>query len=235
MEQDFIYWRHPTIPGIKIEEVTGGEGYSGGIWLEMARQLYCENGKDEYREIGHFATGAPFLFGESSRISITHCPGLFAVATLAPTPETDLSEYSARTALGIDAERNDRKQVLNVRERFLSQKELDMIPGDDLQANIQAWTIKEAAYKAMLREGLDFQNGIIIEHLSKIGPPVPVFDPADFGLPKSEKQLPEEFFGEVTIMPLQVKLTTYSYLSDDFLISLAYSLDCARFGKTADK
>ncbi len=36
---DFIYWRHPTIPGIKVEEITGGEYYKGKVWLDMARQV----------------------------------------------------------------------------------------------------------------------------------------------------------------------------------------------------
>ena len=43
---DFIYWRHPTIPGIKVEEITGGEYYKGKVWLDMARQVYCENGRE---------------------------------------------------------------------------------------------------------------------------------------------------------------------------------------------
>lgn len=24
-DSDFIYWRHPTVPGIKVEEVSGGD------------------------------------------------------------------------------------------------------------------------------------------------------------------------------------------------------------------
>ena len=47
--EDFVYWRHPTLPGIKVEEVTEGEDFKGPAWLDMARQIYCENGRDEYR------------------------------------------------------------------------------------------------------------------------------------------------------------------------------------------
>lgn len=163
MEEDFIYWRHPTLPGIKVEEISGGETRKGATWLEMARQVYCENGRDSYREIGHFHNGAPFLFGEQSRISVTHCPGLLAVATLPSTPEVELGVYSRRAALGIDAERSDRRQVLDVRERFLSERELEMIPADDVRMNILAWTLKEAAYKAAFCEGLDLRRDIAIE------------------------------------------------------------------------
>ena len=100
METEFIYWRHPSLPGIKVEEVSGGEDRQGNVWLEMARQIYCENGKDTYREIGHFHNGTPFLYGEQGRISVTHCRGLLAVATLPPTPEVELGVFSERTALG---------------------------------------------------------------------------------------------------------------------------------------
>ena len=231
MEEDFIYWRHPSVPGIKIEEVTGGERYKGGVWLEMARQLYCENGKDEYREIGHFANGAPFLYGEPARISVTHCPGLFAVATLAPTPDADLAEFNPLTALGIDAERSDREQVLKVRDRFLSPAELEMIPADGVLLNVQAWTLKEALYKARLLEGLDFRKDIVIRKLPKLGPPTPVFDAAEFGLPRGQKKLPEEFFGEATVAGEEFRV--YSYLSDgesvSYVVSLAYSPASARY------
>ena len=246
---DLIYWRHPTVPAIKIEEVTDGEGDYGKYWLEAARQIYCENGRDEYREIGHFKNGAPFLYGEPSRISITHCEGLFAVATLPPTPDIDLSKFDPHTAMGIDAERIDRSQVLKVRERFLSDDELAMIPADDLRLNIQAWTVKEAVYKAGLCSGTDLRKDIRIERLPKFGPPTLVFDAKEFGLPKGQKELPEDFFGEATIVirdfsvdsvdepgkerGINQKFRLYSYLSDEFLITLAWSPLCCRFGKSS--
>lgn len=218
---ELVYWRHPTVPGIKVEEVSEGGMYKDKLWLEMARQLYCENGRDEYREIGHFSNGAPFLYGQPNRISITHCKGLYAVATLAPTPDLDLSEFSEFSALGIDAERVDRNQVLKIREKFLSVEELRDVPADDVAMNVLAWTIKEAAYKALLTPGLDFREEIRIERLPRLAPPVPVFNPGDFGLPADKKTLPESFFGEVTAN--NVKLKIYSYLSDDFIVTLAYT------------
>ncbi|MDE7403139.1 MAG: 4'-phosphopantetheinyl transferase superfamily protein [Muribaculaceae bacterium] len=229
---DFIYWRHPTPPGIKVEEITGGDYYKGDTWRQMAVQLYGENGKEAYREIGHYNSGAPFLINESSRISITHCPGLWAVATLPSTPEVNLNEFSSRACLGIDAERADRSQVLRLRERFLNSVELNMIDADDLTSNIMAWTMKEAAYKAALTPGLDFREQIVIKRMPKLGPPTPVFDAGEFGLPKGTKNIPEDFFGdtELFIQERVIKLRVYSYISDDFIVTLCYSPNCAKFG-----
>lgn len=257
---DFVYWRHPSVPGIKIEEITGGEHYKGQVWLEMARQLYCENGREAYREIGHFNNGAPFLYGESSRISITHCSGLLAVATLPDTPEVSLGMFSERTAMGIDAERADRRQVLNVRRRFLSDDELAMIPADGIEPNVIAWTVKEAAYKAAFIPGLDFRENIRIRRMPRLAPPTPVFDPLEYGLPAGAKEIPEDFFGEVVIVAgknggdggraavpdsdvvgqvekdgslANITLRVYSYMSDDFIVTLCYAPRCAKFGRSA--
>lgn len=229
-DPDFIYWRHPTVPGIKVEEVTGGDIYKGEVWREMALQVYCENGREAYREVGHYPNGAPFLYGEASRISITHCEGLLTVATLPPTPEVELSSFSQRAAMGIDAERRDRAQVLKVRERFLSEDELSLADADDVEANVLAWTVKEAAYKAMLSPGLDFRKDIRIVKMPVPGPAVPVFRCADFGLPDNVKEIPEEFFGEVRVGGEILKV--WSYLSDNFIVTLCYSPRCAKFGKT---
>lgn len=223
MEQEFIYWPHPTPVGIKVEEVSGMESKSGKVWREMALQIYCENGRDGFRELGHFSNGAPFLFGTPSRISLTHTDHLLAVATLPKTPEADLAKYNPRTALGIDAERLDRRQVVNVRDRFLSAEELEMIAEDNLEANIVAWTCKEALYKAAMTEGLDFRKNIILESLPLIdrqmnlpGAPVPVKGKAKLILPTEEE-------------PQDMEL--YSYESDGCCVTLAFSPKCAKFGR----
>lgn len=131
----------------------------------MAGQVYAENGKDDYRVLSYLPCGAPVLEGEHSRISLTHTDHLMAVATLPPTPEIDLRQFNQRSALGIDAEKLDREQVLKVRPRFLADEELAMIPETDLRANLLAWTAKEAVWKAMLTPGLDFQKAIVIKRL----------------------------------------------------------------------
>lgn len=44
METEFIYWRHHTLPGIKVEEICGGENRPMSLWREMAYQVYSETG-----------------------------------------------------------------------------------------------------------------------------------------------------------------------------------------------
>lgn len=223
METEFIYWRHHTLPGIKVEEVCGGEDRSLKLWIEMAYQVYSENGKEGYREIGHFRNGAPFLVGETGRISITHTGRFMAVATLPDTPEVDLSVFSERAALGIDAERADREQTLRVREKFLSNQEQQMIDKDDVKMNVMAWTAKEALYKAAMQEGLDFKNDIRILSLPKIGPAVPVYDKNEFDPIRTGEAV-------VKIEDKEYPFVLYTYESEGNIVTLAYSPRCAKFG-----
>lgn len=218
------------MPCIKVEEITEGEDYKGAAWMDMARQIYGENGKENYREIRHFDNGAPYVAGSMARISLTHCPGLLAIATLPDTPEVPLAEYSDRAALGIDAERSDRAQVLKVRERFLSSAELETIAADSVPDNILAWTVKEAAYKAALTAGLDMRYNIAIVRMPVLGPATPVYDSAEF------PDFDENSYGRVKVTDAdgnEREFIIYSYRSEDFIISLAYSPRSARFNKTA--
>lgn len=223
METEYIYWRHHTLPGIKVEEVCGAEDKPLPLWLKMAYQIYCENGKETYREIGHFRNGAPFLTGETCRISITHTGRFLAIATLPSTPEVNLMQFNDRAAMGIDAEDKSRAQVLKVRNRFLSAEELSEIPDDNVVQNVLAWTCKEAIYKAALCEGIDFANAIRIEKLPKLGPAAPLKD-----APALDTLLGEGLFidGEQTH-----KFNLYSYESEGNIVTLAYSPKCAKFGR----
>lgn len=223
METEFIYWRHHTLPGIKVEEVCGGEDRSLKLWIEMAYQVYSENGKEGYRELGHFRNGAPFLVGETGRISITHTGRFMAVATLPDTPEVDLSVFSERAALGIDAERADREQTLRVRNKFLSDDEQQMIDKDDVKKNVMAWTAKEALYKAAMQDGLDFKNDIRILSLPKIGPAVPVYDKNVFDPIRTGEAV-------VKIEDKEYPFVLYTYESEGNIVTLAYSPRCAKFG-----
>lgn len=222
METEFIYWPHPTPAGIKVEEVSGMETRQGDLWRRMALQIYCENGRDGFREIGHFPDGAPFLFSTPARISITHTGHLLAVASLPKTPEADLGVFSPRTAMGIDAESLGRSQVMRVRDKFLSEEE-KALTGDSLERNIVAWTAKEALYKAALTPGLDFREGIRI-----------------ISLPEIDRQMnipgaPQPVTGQARILMAgeEVEMNLYSYLSDDYCVTLAYSPKCAKFGRKA--
>ena len=223
--EEFIYWPHPTPVGIRVEEVCGMESKSGRLWEEMAKQIYCENGRDGFREIGHFANGAPFLFGLTTRISITHTGHLLAVASLPKTPEADLSEFAPRTALGIDAERADRQQVLKVRDRFLNDAEKEIVKADDVTANVIAWTAKEALYKAAMTSGLDLRSDLIITKMPEIdrkmnlpGAPAPVLGKAI-----------------IRLGDLEYDMELYTYESEGetekYIVTLAYSPKCAKYSR----
>lgn len=240
METEFIYWRHPTPVGIKVEEISGMENKSGKLWRDMAMQIYCENGVDGFREIGHFANGAPFLFGLTSRISITHTAHLLAVATLPKTPEANLSQFAPRTAMGIDAERLDREQVLRVRDKFLSDEEKAIVSEDSLEANIIAWTSKEALYKAAMTEGLDFRNDITIKSLPAIdrqmnlpGAPAPIIGKAQVLVADMRNHQDESPATEIRKEVVEMEL--YSYESEGCCVTIAYSPKCAKFGRKASK
>lgn len=211
METEFIYWRHSTPVGIQVEEVSGCEQKHGDVWRAMALQVYCENGRDGYREVGHLQDGAPILCHEPVRISISHTGHLLVVASLPRTPEATLSRFSPRTALGVDAESWDRAQVLKIRERFLSAAELEMVPADDLEANIVAWTAKEALYKAALKPGLDFREDITLHKLPTKGDP--------HGSAQVRREAGEP--------PLPMEL--YSYSSEGCCVTLAYSPKAALY------
>lgn len=220
MEEEFVYWRHITPIGVKVEEVTGGEGKTGRTWLAMARQIYCENGRDGlFRTILHLPSGAPLIEEEETRISITHTKRLFAVASLPKTSETDLSVFSARTAMGIDAERDDREQVMAIREKFLSADEIKTV-GDSLERCIIAWTAKEALYKAAFSSGLDWKEHIRIVRLPEPGPPT------------LRKDMPDPPVGEAILMmpggdPVTMEL--YTYRSEGYIITIACAVGCARY------
>lgn len=214
METEFIYYRHTTPVGIKIEEISGYEQKSGKIWCELARQVYCENGKNGYRFINHYPSGVPFLEGESSRISISHTNHMFVVASLPSTPEANLEEFNVRTALGVDVERKSRGQVLKIRDKFLSDVELNSIDSEDVEKNIIAWTSKEALYKASLIEGIEFKSRIIITQLP---------------------DLHSDGKGKAYIIDNEknkIDFLLYSYISDDeYIITIAYSQKSSTFKK----
>lgn len=215
MDTDFIYCRHTIAPGIKVEEITGGDDRKRRVWELMARQVYCENGRDGYRDIGHFDSGAPYIYGEDNRISISHTKGLFVVATLPRTPDCDLSVYSSRAALGIDAENATRRQTCDVRARFLSDEEMQMIPADNVEANVTAWTCKEALLKCAMRPAIDIRKEINILVLP---------DPHS-GAEGKARMIPVEG------APAE-EFRLYSYMCGDNIVTVAYSPKSATMRKS---
>lgn len=217
--EEFVYWNHPTAPGIKVAEVSGGTGAPAKAWESMARQIFCENGADGWCEIIHSDEGAPLMENSDQRISVTHTRGLLAVAMLPPVREADLTQFSLRTAMGIDAEREDRDQAARLRERFLSDDECAMISADDIPGNILAWTVKEAVFKAMLSQGVEFRRDIIIKSLPEVAA-MPL-DDATRG-----KAVGVRRNGDTEE---RVEFDLFSYRSEGCIVTLAYSPKCALY------
>lgn len=238
METEFIFWRHETSAGIRVEEICGGEDKSAKLWKVMALQVFGENGTDRFREILHLPSGAPLLSDSEQRISISHTPHFMVIAFLPRTPEVNLEIFSSRTAMGVDCEPVDRGQVLKVADRILSEEEINLVasyaftleegvshhaplPHDEavVRANILAWTIKEALYKAALTPGIDFRTKLVIEKLPEIcsNPMVgkPIFGRARVLMPDGKEE----------------DMELFSYLSEGHLVTLAYSPKCAKFYK----
>lgn len=220
---EFVTWHHKTPMGIKVDEVFGMDSKDGKVWIELAKQIYAEQGEPFYRIINHFENGAPFLEGYPGRISVTHASHLFIVAALPKTPEINLDSFNPRAAMGIDAESLDREQVLRVRDKFLSEKEKDFISNEDVTSNIIAWTSKEALYKAALYPGMDFKNNLRLKKLPEIckNPEIKSFD--SFG--EAEIYFPEHS----DISSQDFKL--FSYESYGCCVTIAFSPKCAKFGK----
>lgn len=220
---EFVTWHHRTPVGIKIDEVFGMDEKSGKVWLELARQIFSEQADSYYRVIEHFPNGAPYMAGYPGRISLTHTDHFFAVAFLPKTPDISLDSFNTRTAMGIDAEPFNREQVIRVRDKFLSENELEFITEDSLHKNIMAWTAKEALYKAAFFPGLDLRKDIQIISLPELDENPEKKNSCRLG--EALLLFPEESgYG-----PQEMKL--YSYESYDCCVTLAFSPKCSRFGK----
>ncbi len=90
----------------------------------------------------HNDDGSPYVDIPDIEISISHCRTCAVLAT-------------GRSPLGVDVE-TDRAQLARVAPRVLSPAELDVYS----QRLVEAWTLKEALYKAAKTPGLDFRRDI---------------------------------------------------------------------------
>ena len=213
METEMTYWRHRTPVGVKVEEIGGGEDKSRRLWEILARQVYNENGKDgAYRVIGHYPDGAPCLEGSQQRISLSHTGRLMVVATLPPTPEVDLAVYSPRAAMGIDTERLDRKVSDEVVRRVLTSREMELAEAAGAIGRVLAWTCKEALYKAARGIGESWQEDYRILRLP---------DPHSGRLGE----------GEIVVEGEAGPCILCSWISEEYLLTIALSRHCATFRK----
>lgn len=93
--------------------------------------------------IGHDMGGAPYIEGRAEHISISHCADAVVIAV------------NPRERIGIDIELW-RPKLLNVKEKFLTPGELRRIFSQS--ELLQAWTVKEAVYKAASVPGLSLTD-----------------------------------------------------------------------------
>ena len=98
-------------------------------------------------ELYHTETGAPRIKESDTHISISHSAYLVGVAVSNLYP------------IGLDIE-HKAEQVLRVREKFLNDTELAITSPNDKIVNLYYWTAKEAVYKAVEADGIDFRNDI---------------------------------------------------------------------------
>lgn len=97
--------------------------------------------------ITHDENGAPLLDGAQGYISISHSATEIAIAVDPHRP------------IGIDIE-NWRDQLIKVKSRFLSQKEMEVYATPQLM--LKAWTIKESVYKVAQSPGISLADDIML-------------------------------------------------------------------------
>lgn len=114
-------------------------------WLAVRALLnVMRTGK---HEIAYYPSGRPYLTDGSFEISISHTKGFVAILLGDVPVGIDIEYYSHR--------------VHRVKSRFVRpDEEVLSYRGDDTFGLLLIWTAKEAVYKVMNREGVDF-----LEHL----------------------------------------------------------------------
>lgn len=225
---DFLYEKDITPSGICVETVYGGDDKSPKVWKLFAMQILAEADGD-YREFVHYPSGAPALEGVPQRVSISHTSHCMVVATLPKTPDVDLEGFCQRTAMGIDLERADRRQVLKIKDKFLTPDEVSLLPTADVPEDaetgvvekyILAWTCKEALYKAALGIQPDWKEDYRIVSLPEIAGSL-------------QKSTPEKWGrGELLIHgeePVRIEMLLSSWKFEGHIVTLAFSSKIARF------
>ena len=104
-------------------------------------------------EILYKENGKPYL-SNNILISISHSYDWLAV----------LISFNG-VDVGVDIEKV-RDKILNIKDKFLSPKELEDLKDASLEKHIVYWCVKEAVYKAFGTVGLIFEEQILVEDFS---------------------------------------------------------------------
>lgn len=132
---------------------------NGRVLLEEARQRFKAAGRRiEWlavrrlmhqlgiaSPIAYLPSGKPYLKDDERHISISHTRGYAAVAISETNP------------IGLDIEQRTDK-VYRVQHKFLSPEEKSLLPSEkkNVEALLIIWTAKEAMFKLVDKEGIDF-------------------------------------------------------------------------------
>jgi 4'-phosphopantetheinyl transferase len=106
--------------------------------------------KDDQIEVLYKESGKPYLASDV-KISISHSYDWL----------TMLFSFN-KTEIGVDIEKV-RDKILNIKDKFLSKKELQHLKDAPLEKYTIYWGAKEAIYKALDITGLNFSEQIFIE------------------------------------------------------------------------
>ncbi len=220
-----MYEREVAPCGIAIEEIYGADEKSAKVWKLFAMQIFSE-AEGDYRSIEHYENGAPYLDGVPQRISISHTSHCLVVASLPKTPDMDLSKVNVRTALGIDLEKSDRAQVLKIKEKFLCEDEMALLPAVEdvekasaevIERYILAWTCKEALYKAAMGEAADWKADYKITELPRLANEMKSATPELYGK------------GIIRTQEGEMELNLSSWRFEGHVVTLAFSSKIARY------
>ena len=212
---DFLYEREVAPCGIAIEEIYGAEEKSAKVWKLFAMQIFSE-AEGDYRTIEHLENGAPLLDGIPQRISLSHTSHFMVIASIPKTPDINLEEVSVRTAIGVDAEKADRAQIIKIREKFLTGKEMALLPAEGVRENILAWTCKEALYKAAMGEASDWKEDYQIVSLPIIAESLSEATSEKYGI------------GIIRIAGEEMEMHLSSWEFEEHIVTLAFSGKIAR-------
>ena len=132
---------------------------NGRVLLEEARQRFKAAGRRiEWlavrrlmhqlgiaSPIAYLPSGKPYLKDDKRHITISHTRGYAAVAISETNP------------IGLDIEQRTDK-VYRVQHKFLSPEEKSLLPSEkkNVEALLIIWTAKEAMFKLVDKEGIDF-------------------------------------------------------------------------------
>ena len=124
-------------------------------WLSVRVLLKALCGEE--KEIAYYSSGRPYLKDGSRYISISHTRGYVAVA------------LHSSCEVGMDIEQYGTR-VRKVASRFIrSDEEPAMMEGDDVYALLLHWSAKEALFKLMGVEEVDFIRHLRIFSFQPVG------------------------------------------------------------------